>query len=149
MWTKLLLSLLFRKYFTLWCSSLTIYHKTINSLLERTQTNSSHQILTCFILQEVRDTFMEFLERENISEVKEFILNTITRYRNSTGTHQQTAEISTRYRNSTGTWDPQSSTHCRNSTGTHQHTAEIQQALKTHNHQHTAEIQQALVIHSY
>ncbi|XP_048747488.2 centromere protein I-like [Ostrea edulis] len=54
-------------------------------------------------IKEVRDTFMEFLERENISEVKEFILNTITRYRNSTGTHQQTAEISTRYRNSTGT----------------------------------------------
>lgn len=36
------------------------------------------------LTQNVRDMFMEFLQRENIGEIKDFILNTITRYRNST-----------------------------------------------------------------
>lgn len=35
-------------------------------------------------IKNVRDMFMEFLQRENIGEIKDFILNTITRYRNST-----------------------------------------------------------------
>lgn len=35
-------------------------------------------------IKNVRDMFMEFLQRENIGEIKNFILNTITRYRNST-----------------------------------------------------------------
>ncbi|XP_061170886.1 centromere protein I-like [Saccostrea echinata] len=37
-------------------------------------------------IQEIRDTFMEFLQRENINEVKEFIMSTITRYRLSSST---------------------------------------------------------------